>query len=53
MDSGHSWRIIYRTDPDAVLVVAVFDKKTQTLSRQTTETCKRRLREYDEAAKGE
>jgi phage-related protein len=52
VDRGHNWRIIYRTDPDAVLVVAVLDKKTPALSRQMIDTCKRRLREYDEAAEG-
>jgi phage-related protein len=27
-DRDHTWRIIYRLDPDAVLILAIFDKKT-------------------------
>jgi phage-related protein len=28
-DERASWRVVYRIDPDAVVVVAVFAKKTQ------------------------
>ena len=27
-DAGITWRIIYRTDPDAIVIVEVFSKKT-------------------------
>ena len=41
------WRIIYRVDPDAVLVVDVLHKKTRETPQQIIENCRRRLREYD------
>ena len=28
-DAGHNWRIMYRNDPDAVLVLEVYPKKTK------------------------
>jgi len=50
-DAHKTWRIIYRTDADAVLVVEVFEKKTRATPPQVIENCKRRLRLYDEAAR--
>jgi len=47
-DQGAAWRIVYRLDPDAVVVAEVFSKKTQTTPRAVIETCRRRLRLYDE-----
>ena len=49
-DVHKTWRIIYRTDADAVLVVEVFEKKTRATPSQVIENCKRRLRLYDEFA---
>lgn len=46
-DARAEWRIIYRIDPDAILVVAVFNKKTRETPDQIIKTCRRRLREYD------
>jgi phage-related protein len=40
------WRIIYRVDPDAVLVLDVFNKKTRTTPPKVIESCRRRLRHY-------
>lgn len=42
-----TWRIFYRLDPDAVVILEVLKKKTQTTPRATIETCRRRLAEYD------
>src|SRR5712691_12167648 len=28
-DQSHTWRIIYRIDPDAIIITEVFSKKTQ------------------------
>jgi hypothetical protein len=34
MDEGLTWRIVYRVDPDAIVIAEVFAKKTaQTLRR--------------------
>jgi phage-related protein len=43
------WRIIYRNDADAIIIVDVFKKKTAATPRATTEICQRRLWEYDHA----
>ena len=46
-DARAEWRIIYRIDPDAILVVEVFSKKTREAPDRIIKTCRRRLREYD------
>jgi len=46
-DEKMEWRIIYRIDPDAILVVEVFSKKTRTTPQAVIKTCRRRLRQYD------
>lgn len=44
-----TWRILYRVDPDAVVILEVFSKKTAQTPKAVIENCKRRLREYDDA----
>jgi len=51
-DAGAEWRIMYRADPDAVLVLDVFIKKTRTTPEHAIRNCTRRLRAYDTEAKG-
>jgi phage-related protein len=46
-DAGLTWRIIYRVDPDAIIIAEVFAKKTQTTPRPVMESCRRRLGAYD------
>ena len=46
-DENGSWRIVYRIDSDAIVIVAVFPKKAGKTPRKVIETCKARLREYD------
>lgn len=46
-DVAGTFRILYRADPDAVVIVEVFSKKTKQTPRSVIDTCKRRLREYD------
>jgi phage-related protein len=50
-DAGMAWRIVYRIDTDAVVIAEVFSKKSRTTPRIVIETCRRRLREYDNARK--
>jgi phage-related protein len=50
-DKDKTWRIVYRVDPDAIVIVEVFEKKTKTTPQYVIDTCKRRLRAYDEAGK--
>ena len=47
-DEAGTFRVIYRADTDAVVVLDVFLKKTQQTPLAVIETCRRRLREYDE-----
>jgi phage-related protein len=48
-DVDADWRIVYRSDSDAVVILAVFQKKTRTMPKVVVDTCIRRLREYDRA----
>lgn len=47
-DESAAWRIMYRLDPDAVVIVAVFAKKTQATPRSVLASCQRRLQIYDQ-----
>ena len=48
VDEGATWRIIYRLDDDAVVIVDVFSKKTRQTPARAIADCRRRLRQYDE-----
>ena len=48
-DAGVTWRIIYRIDPDAIVIVEVFSKKTLRTPEAVFQTCRQRLRSYDNA----
>jgi phage-related protein len=48
VDESVSWRIIYRTDADAVVIAEVFRKTTAETPTHVIATCKRRLRSYDD-----
>jgi phage-related protein len=47
VDESAAWRIIYRIDPDAIVIGDVFSKKTQATPKTVIETCKRRFKQYD------
>jgi phage-related protein len=49
VDEGKTWRIIYRTDRDAIVIVEVFAKKSTKTPKAVLDACQRRLREYDNA----
>jgi phage-related protein len=46
-DSRQTWRIIYRIDQDAILIVDIFSKTTRTTPKIVIENCKKRLSQYD------
>jgi len=46
-DESGTFRIIYRADADAVLILDVVKKKTEQTPQSVVETCRRRLRDYD------
>ncbi len=52
MDAGRGWRIAYRVDDDAIVILEVFAKQTQKTPRHVIETCAKRLRAYDRAQRG-
>jgi len=47
VDSLATWRLIYRSDKDALVIVEVFRKQTQSTPRAVIAVCKKRLRVYD------
>ena len=48
-DRNQNWRIVVRIDDDAIVIVEVFDKSSRTTPQEVIETCRQRLRRYDEA----
>lgn len=46
-DRNATWRIMYRVDPDAIVILEVFKKTTAKTPLSVIDTCKRRLRMYD------
>jgi len=48
-DREATWRIVYRTDADAVIIAEVFSKKSPQTPAATVATCRKRLQEYDRA----
>jgi phage-related protein len=48
-DENVTWRIIYRIDVDAIVILEVFEKKDRKTPKIVVDTCKRRLRRYDAA----
>ncbi|MCE9551897.1 MAG: type II toxin-antitoxin system RelE/ParE family toxin [Planctomycetes bacterium] len=47
-DGEHNWRIMYRVDPDAVIITEVYAKKTRKIPQEVIDRCKARLGRYDE-----
>ena len=50
-DRHETWRVIYRVDADAIVIVELFAKKTAQTPQGVLDTCRRRLKEYDDATK--
>ncbi len=46
VDRDQTWRIVYHVAPEAIVILDVFAKKTQTTPLQTLQTCKLRLAAY-------
>jgi phage-related protein len=47
-DENKIWRIIYRIDSDAIIIIEIFQKQTQQTPKNIMRTCQQRLRTYDE-----
>ena len=52
-DKNRTWRIIYRIDDDAIVVVEVFAKKTRQTPLKVIEVVQQRLRTYDQLVGGQ
>lgn len=53
VDVDRTWRLIYRTDPDAIIIAEVFPKTMAQTPDAVVRTCQRRLKAYDAAATAE
>jgi len=47
-DETKTWRIIYRVDEDAIVILDVFAKKTRATPQRVIAACKSRIKRYDE-----
>ena len=50
-DRQQTWRVVYRIDIDAIVLVEVFSKKTGKTPKSVIALCQQRLKEYDSEAK--
>jgi phage-related protein len=48
VDAGKTWRVIYRLDPDAIVIADVFQKTTPATPTRVIADCGRRLTLYDQ-----
>ncbi len=48
-DEKVTWRVVYRIDPDAIVLLEIFDKKTTTTPQKVLEVCRDRIKQYDAA----
>jgi len=46
-DENRQWRVVYRIDPDAIVIADVFAKTTPTMPLEVMSICQRRLQKYD------
>jgi phage-related protein len=51
-DEDHNWRIVYRLDADAIVIAELFPKTTGRTPKQVIDTCRQRLKRYDQAKQG-
>jgi len=48
-DKRATWRIIYRIDSDAIVILEVFSKKSRAMPKAVIDACKKRMRDYENA----
>jgi phage-related protein len=51
VDTDKTWRLMYRLDPDAVVIADVVQKTTQQTPARVIADCRRRLRLYDQVTR--
>lgn len=47
LDQEKSWRIVYRIDDDAIVILEVFRKTTRQTPQWVIDDCRRRLKHYE------
>jgi len=50
-DIASTWRVVYRIDKDAIVILEMFLKKTAQTPKAVIDVCRKRLQEYDNAGK--
>lgn len=48
-DADSTWRIMYCVRPDAIVILEVFAKTATKTPKSIVKTCKKRLRQYEQA----
>lgn len=47
VDGEKNWRVVYRIDVDAIVILEVFQKKTQATPKNVIDNCKHRIKLFD------
>jgi len=47
VDANRTWRVIYRIDDDAIVILEVFSKKTRATPQTVINACRSRIKDYD------
>jgi phage-related protein len=47
-DTNATWRVIYRIDGDAIVLLEIFSKKTQKTPQYVIKVCQKRIKDYDD-----
>jgi phage-related protein len=50
-DGGVTWRVAYYIDGEAIVILDIFEKKSRKTPKHVLDTCKRRLRRYQQVMK--
>lgn len=50
-DAEGNWRIMYRIDSDAILILEVYAKKSRKIPDEVIKVCQERLKQYDRVVK--
>ncbi len=48
-DENKTWRLFYKMDDEAIVILDVIEKKTQQTPKATMDVCKQRLKSYEDA----
>ena len=47
VDENQTWRVIYRIDNDAIIILEVFSKKKRETPQKVINVCQARIKDYD------